>query len=281
MKRKRIKYVSLESGAFISDLIFQTMSAEERGVYCTLLLYLYENNGKLPFNIELLKSLCNCTDFEKSWDFIKQKFTVKNGKISHKRVTKELNRAKLLSQTQSQKAVKAAKARWNDDASSIPQAFNKNTSSITKRSQANQSEDKVRDNTKRSSGRPVPNIAPELENIRTKLQANHSSQFNSVVSSPRFAQEQPATGTGSSEPGLIDFYDRLVSIFAARTASDTTSLRNLAGWVRDNIAAGRFNEQIIPRILEMAADSKTGKSIKPIAVFFARVKRELGYRKDL
>ena len=268
MKRKSIKYVSLESGAFISDLVFQVMTAEERGVYCTLLFYLYENDGRLPFDIESLKSLCNCADFEKVWEFIKQKFTVKNGKISHKRVTKELNRAKQLSQAQSQKAVKAAKARWNDDASSMQQASNKNASSIAKRREAKQSEDKLSNNTN-----------------------SNTSRFNSIGSSPRLgstslttgatALQAAATSGGSSlELGVIKFYDRLASIFTGRTTSDTTSLRNLARWVKGSIAAGRFNKEIMPRILDMAADSKTGKSIKPIAVFFAQVKKDLGYKKD-
>jgi uncharacterized protein YdaU (DUF1376 family) len=106
MKRKKIKYVSLESGAFLSDLVFQVMNAEERGVYCSLLFYLYENNGGLPLNIETLKHLCNCENFEKVWEFIKQKFIVKRGRIYHKRVTAELERAKQLSQAQSEKGVK-------------------------------------------------------------------------------------------------------------------------------------------------------------------------------
>ena len=89
-----------------------------------------------------------------------------------------------------------------------------------------------------------------------------------------------ACGASNLELGVIEFYDRLASIFTGRTVSDTTSLRNLARWVKDSIAAGRFNNQVIPRILDMAADSKTGNSRKPIAVFFARVKRDLGYRKD-
>ena len=76
------------------------------------------------------------------------------------------------------------------------------------------------------------------------------------------------------------FYDKLVANFGARTPSDTTSLRNLTRWVKDKIQEGRFNREIIPRILDMAADSKTGNSIKPIAVFFANVNRELKYNTD-
>ncbi len=107
MKKKKIQYVSLEAGAFISDLVFQVMTAEERGVYCSLIFYLYENNGRLPFNIEVLKHLCNCRNFEKIWEFIKQKFVIKKDIITHKRVFRELDRARHPSQVRSEKTEKA------------------------------------------------------------------------------------------------------------------------------------------------------------------------------
>jgi len=94
MKHKKIKYVSLESGAFLSDMVFQVMNAEERGVYCSLIFYLYENNGRLPLNFETLKHLCNCENFEKVWEFIRAKFIVRNNTITHKRVIAELEKAK-------------------------------------------------------------------------------------------------------------------------------------------------------------------------------------------
>ena len=103
MRRKKIQYVSLESGAFLSDLFFQAMNAEERGVYCSLIFYLYENNGRLPLDIETLKHLCNCENFEKAWEFIRPKFIVRNNTITHKRVITELDKAKQLLQIQSKK----------------------------------------------------------------------------------------------------------------------------------------------------------------------------------
>jgi len=108
MKRKKIKYVSLEAGAFLSDMVFQVMNAEERGVYCSLIFYLYENNGGLPLDFETLKHLCNCENFEKVWEFIKRKFIIKRERIYHKRVTAELERARQIFQVQSQKGVKGA-----------------------------------------------------------------------------------------------------------------------------------------------------------------------------
>ncbi len=41
----KIKYVQLESDAFLTDLDYIVMSHAERSVYCTLIFYLTSNNG--------------------------------------------------------------------------------------------------------------------------------------------------------------------------------------------------------------------------------------------
>jgi len=245
MKKTKIKYVSLEAGAFISDLVFQVMNARERGVYCTIIFYLYENNGGLPFNIEDLKHLCNCPDFEKVWEFVKRKFIIKRGRIYHKRVTAELERARQFLQVQSEKGIKGAIGRWKSDGTG-------NGIGIAKRSEG-----------KRSEG-----------NESNNSNSNPSSAFQSAGSSLRHA------ATASLEMETIRFYDILSGIFRGRTVSDTTSLRNLVRWVKENIAAGKFAPEIFKTIVNMATESKNGKSRKPIAVFFAQVKKDLGYKKD-
>lgn len=52
MHSKQIKFVQLEPAAFLTDMDFFAMSAAERGVYWTIILYLYCNNGKCDFDIE-------------------------------------------------------------------------------------------------------------------------------------------------------------------------------------------------------------------------------------
>ena len=44
---KKIKYVQLEPAAILTDLDWQKMSAEERGVYWQIILTLYCHNGKI------------------------------------------------------------------------------------------------------------------------------------------------------------------------------------------------------------------------------------------
>ncbi|MGB8225583.1 MAG: DUF1376 domain-containing protein [Sedimentisphaerales bacterium] len=241
MKHKKIKYVSLEAGAFLSDMVFQVMNAEERGVYCSLIFYLYENNGGLPLNPEYLKHLCNCENFEKVWEFIKRKFIIKRERIYHKRVTAELEKARLFLQGQSEKGVKGMKSRWHSD-----------NTAITKRSEPNRSEDKGSNN------------------------SNTNSAFQSPISSIR----RDTITTAELETLRFRIYDILCGIFRGRTVSDSTAIRNLTKWVKENIAAGKFEPEIFKTIVNMAVESKNGKSRKPLAVFFAQVKRELGYKDE-
>ena len=251
MKQKKIQYVSLEAGAFLSDLVFAVMNAEERGVYCSLVFYLYENNGVLPLNIEFLKHLCNCENFEKVWEFIKQKFNIKKGKITHKRVSREIERARQFSQLQSQRGVKANEVRWKEHRRRIAEGLPENP-------QVTKSEAKVSE-------------VNESNNSNT-----NGSQIQSLISSIR----HDTLDAGELETLRFRIYDILGGIFKGRTVSDSTSLRNLTKWAKEQIEARKFEPEVFKRIVNIAVESKNGKSRKPIAVFFAQVKNELGYKKD-
>ena len=109
----KIRDVQLESESFLTDLDFIRMSAQQRGVYCTLLFYLYCNAGRCELDPPTLARMCNCdeTDFEKVWQNIAKKFQTRNGVIKHKRVTKELRRAKKFIQHQRKAGLASARKR--------------------------------------------------------------------------------------------------------------------------------------------------------------------------
>jgi uncharacterized protein YdaU (DUF1376 family) len=113
--------VQLEPDAFLSDVEFQTMSAEERGCYFTIILYLYRNNGKLDksFDPAVLGNLCNCTNFETVWEKISKKFVNKKNVLSHKRVTKEIKRVRKRMQVASTSGLKGAQKRWGTHSNPI------------------------------------------------------------------------------------------------------------------------------------------------------------------
>ena len=81
----KIKYVQLESEAFLTDMDFNAMTLEQRGAYFTLILYLYSNNGKCDLDISVLSKLCNknAKAFEKIWRNISKKFQIRSGVIKH------------------------------------------------------------------------------------------------------------------------------------------------------------------------------------------------------
>ena len=110
---KKVKFVQLESGAFLTDVAFITMTAEQRGVYITLILYLNCNNGRCRYDEKVLSALCNCADFSQVWEKIKSKFTVRNGWIRHKRVSRELKAAKNRLQAARENGLKGAAKRWH------------------------------------------------------------------------------------------------------------------------------------------------------------------------
>jgi uncharacterized protein YdaU (DUF1376 family) len=119
VKLKKIKYVQLEPNAFLSDSDFQAMTAAERGVYWTLVLYLYCNNGRLKLDFAQLGLLCACENFEQIWLRIKKKFSVRGGMLRHKRVTKELKRAKEFMEVRRQAGLKGADKRWHSHSKAI------------------------------------------------------------------------------------------------------------------------------------------------------------------
>ncbi len=109
----KVRFVQLESGAFLTDVDFITMTAEQRGVYVTLILFLNYNNGRCRYDEQILSALCNCEKFAQVWEKIKTKFTQKNGWIRHKRVSRELKAAKNRLQHACNRGLKGAEKRWS------------------------------------------------------------------------------------------------------------------------------------------------------------------------
>ncbi len=90
-----IKYLQLEPAAYPADTDWQAMSAAERGCYHSLIVYLSCNDGTLLNDRSNLQNLCNTDEktFEIFFKNYSHKFIIKNGKLKHKRVTRELNKA--------------------------------------------------------------------------------------------------------------------------------------------------------------------------------------------
>ena len=133
-----IKHISLEFEPFLAD--FVGLNDAERGCYISIILYLYNNKGSCDYDLQKLKEVCSShSGFDKKWKKIRSKFQVKEGKILHKKVTKELKAARRKMQVAKQKGLMGAKARWKkrcpsystSNAPAIAQAMlNNNTNNI-------------------------------------------------------------------------------------------------------------------------------------------------------
>lgn len=257
----KIKFVQLESDAFLTDIDFIQMSPSERGVYCSLILYLYSSGGKCEFDMQALARLCNCQsseEFEKIWERISKKFQVRKGVIRHKRVTKELKKAKNYKQAKSKAGLRGALKRWQNDGSG-------NGKAVPNRRKGNVIEKERQDN---------------LSNSNTSSRLRALSSSNSVRSPLSRGQVYPCGSRGPSvdwQVQSLQFNDALCRIIHPRTQSDRTCFRNVTNWLVEGCADGRFDSDIFNRALDYAREARNGQ--KPAAVFMALMKKELGYRK--
>ncbi len=125
-----IQYVQLDSSDFLTDIDFQMMDAEQRGVYCSIILYLYCNEGRIELNggegITLLDSrtsklaqMSGCLKtgaaWETLWNRIAHKFQITGDILTHKRVSEELKRSEDFIKAKSDAGKKGMASRWGDN----------------------------------------------------------------------------------------------------------------------------------------------------------------------
>jgi len=234
----KIKYVQLESDAFLTDIDFVQFTPAERGVYCSLILFLTSNDGKCTSEPEALSRICNChgvEEFEKIWQRVSKKFQHRKGFIRHKRVSKELKKAKHFRQVCAKAGLKGASRRWGGHS-------NPNGDAIAKERKRNEK------------------VSKDITNTNT---ADHSAITSDSLRNPQL--------------NALRFIDALSRVIPPRSRSDRTCFRNVADWLVEGCAAGRFNSEIFQRVLDYAMQARHGDN--PAAVFMATIKDELGYVK--
>ena len=229
----KIKYVQLEPAAYLSDTDWLMMSGEDRGIYHTLIIYLYCNDGKLKYDAENFCNICNvsCETFETFWKKFEKKFQRKigeNGHIKHKRVNRQLNKARKLIKQRSL----AGKASGNARSTDVP----------------------TNDTTKAELNKTKRN--------ETKLKEIKRNE----------TKEKPSSSVKNSLSFSLRFADQLDKIINPFSQNDKMALVNLIHWLKEQ----QSDNQIYENVLEYARNAKTGRN--PIAVFFATLRREIGYQ---
>lgn len=238
----KIKYVQLESDAFLTDIDFVQFTPAERGVYCSLILLLTSNDGKCEFDPRALSRMCNCIsveEFEKIWERISKKFQLRKGVIRHKRVTQELGRAKKLLQAKRRGGLSTAKKRWHSSRTANSTAIAKET-----------------------KGNVNVKVSEDFTNTNTNTTDLSASSSDSL-------RTEQLRG--------LHFNDALSRLIPPASRSDRTCFRNVTNWLVEGCATGKFNAEIFERVLDYAKQARQGK--KPAAVFMAILKEELGYVK--
>lgn len=236
----KIKYVQLESDAFLTDIDFVQFTPAERGVYCSLILLLTSNDGKCEFDPRALSRMCNCIsveEFEKNWERISKKFQLRKGVIRHKRVTQELGRAKKLLQAKRRGGLSTAKKRWHSSRTA-------NSTAIAKETKGN-------------------------VNVKVSEDFTNTNTTDLSASSSDSLRTEQLRG--------LHFNDALSRLIPPASRSDRTCFRNVTNWLVEGCATGKFNAEIFERVLDYAKQARQGK--KPAAVFMAILKEELGYVK--
>jgi uncharacterized protein YdaU (DUF1376 family) len=113
MAKSEPDHFDLTPSHFTGDLDFQLMTAEQRGIYCTLIFYMYQNKGKCELDSRAIATLSNAGEnFEKVWPEVEKKFSKTETGFVHKRVTKEYRAAKKRMQDAVKAGLKGARKRW-------------------------------------------------------------------------------------------------------------------------------------------------------------------------
>lgn len=111
------------------------------------------------------------------------------------------------------------------------------------------------------------------------------SHSNPVAKRKRNENEnETKTNTSNSKEKALSlsnsvrFVSALENIIRPKNQSDRTAIKNLNLWLTEKIIVEEFNQEIFSRVLDYAKEAKAGRN--PFAVFFATLRREIGYTKQ-
>ena len=75
----------------------------------------------------------------------------------------------------------------------------------------------------------------------------------------------------------LAFFETLVQTLPPRSSSDRTCFRRVAEWLRDEVRAGRRDDDVFGQVLLYAREASIGRVRNPNAVFMSILRKELGY----
>jgi len=248
---KKLKYIQIQPDRDFLNGDFLMLSPALRGIYLTVKLYLYTNNGVCELDYCKLATITNCKNFKKYFPQVEHLFTVNNGKIKHKDVTADLKQARKCMKVRRIAGLKGAQKRWqshsgrNGDAINLPMAKN---------GKVNETETEKESKVKTNSS-TIPDFP---------------SGSSSISSRCDFGNDSPLVMQ-------VKFYDLATELIVPVGASDRTSLKNIASWLKEQ-AEKTGDKAVFSKAWRLAQESKRNGR-KPMAMLNSLMKTELGYRK--
>lgn len=250
---KKPRYIQIQPDKDFLNGDFLMLSTMLRGIYLTIKMYLYANNGSCELNYSKLSAITNCKNFKTYWPEVENLFTVKNDTIRHKDVTADLRRARKCMKARHIAGVKGAQVRWQTHcerkgaATNLPMA---------------------------KDGKVNETVSEKKREL--KPNSTSTSDFSRVSSSISLRSDFVSDGLSSAAMHL-KFYDLGCELFRPAGASDRTCLRLIADWLRyQHEKTG--DRDIFNNAWRLAQESKRNAR-KPMAMFMSLMKTELGYRK--
>lgn len=164
------------------------LSCIQDGAYRRLLDHYMISRAPLPDNAGALARICGLAiaEWEAMSETVKSFFTARNGVLQHKRCNKELEKQDKRSKVLTDKAKKAAAARWlkerDNDASGIGDASTEHSSGIGQASP------------KQGGPRPDPMLGDARETVRKKEIKEESKTLGLSTDFDRFWKAYPGRG---------------------------------------------------------------------------------------
>jgi uncharacterized protein YdaU (DUF1376 family) len=269
-KKIKVDYVALFFRDWLPDLMM--MTPEVRGAYCSLCFKIYDDGGALPNNIPTLASIAGFSelDFTRVWEVLKPKFLEKNGQITHKRCTMELQRAYKQIQARSRAGLTAAKARWNHRSVNNANALPSQSETMPReRDETRTRRDKnINTNTNTKS-----NLQQELQRIEERLKPSTSDS----IKNSSIASDSSRTNPGQQQSDMMFLNEALRGFFSIKTNGDRTCLENISRWAATKIAVGHRDREFLKQIIALAEESRKEARRNRWGYFMNVLRRDYGY----
>ncbi len=263
VKPIKVNFVALHFREFLLAIL--KMSHEERAIYTTLCLQIYDGGGYISSETAFLASLCGFSveDFEKHFAKIEKKFIRKGEFLTHKRCLTELKNSYKLMKGRSRGGQTTAKLRQNNNLSYPIKMPVTTCLASGNRPQLNETKpNRIEENKPYTRG----NLAKPLAGILTSNMSSTDTVSFSV----------PDTITLRTGDNLI-LYSALCPFFAFKDNSDKTCLDNICRWAAYIVESGQRDRSFFKNIIGLAEEARRNAKTNRWGFFFNSLRRDFGY----